>query len=110
MIIKARVRRTLVALMVACLIWPTTLMAQDAIDESPNEFAMVADLLVARPIGLVFTVAGAAVWVVSLPFTLLSGHAGEAAGQPIARSWLSSLIVSPMTALLHRIRWPNLNC
>jgi hypothetical protein len=41
---------------------------------------MVADLLVARPIGVVLTVGGAAVWLVSLPFTLLSGHASEAAG------------------------------
>lgn len=80
MTITTRVRRTLVALMVACLIWPTASIAQAAIDESPNEWAMVADLLVARPIGLVFTVAGTAAWVVSLPFTLLAGHAGEAAG------------------------------
>ena len=56
------------------------LWAQDAIDESPNEFAMVGDLLVARPLGVVMTVGGAAVWLVSLPFTLLSGHASEAAG------------------------------
>ena len=41
---------------------------------------MVGDLLVARPIGAVLTVGGAAVWLVSLPFTLLAGHASEAAG------------------------------
>ena len=40
---------------------------------------MVGDLLVARPVGLVMTAGGAAVWLVSLPFTLLAGHAGEAA-------------------------------
>jgi hypothetical protein len=59
---------------------PQMLWAQEAIDESPNEFAMVGDLLVARPIGAVLTVAGTAAWLVSLPFTLLSGHASEAAG------------------------------
>jgi hypothetical protein len=37
-------------------------------------------LLVARPIGAVLTVGGAAVWLVSLPFTLLAGNASEAAG------------------------------
>jgi hypothetical protein len=40
---------------------------------------MVGDLVVARPIGLVMTVAGTAAFIVSLPFTLLAGHAGEAA-------------------------------
>jgi hypothetical protein len=58
---------------------PQALWAQKAVDESPNEFAMVGDLLVARPIGAVMTVGGAAVWLVSLPFTLMAGHASEAA-------------------------------
>jgi len=80
MTIRTRARRALVALMIGCLLLPQALMAQEAVDESPNEFAMVGDLLVARPIGAVMTVAGAAVWLVSLPFTLLSGHASEAAG------------------------------
>ena len=73
-------RRTLVALMISCLMVPQMVWAQDAVDDSPNAFAMAGDLLVARPLGAVITVAGAAVWVVSLPFTLLSGHASEAAG------------------------------
>ena len=80
MTMKTRARRALVALMIGCLLLPQALMAQEAVDESPNEFAMVGDLLVARPLGAVITVAGAAVWLVSLPFTLLSGHASEAAG------------------------------
>ena len=67
------------ALMIACLMLPQALLAESAIDESPNEWAMVGDLLVARPVGLVMTAGGAAVWLVSLPFTLLAGHAGEAA-------------------------------
>lgn len=78
--IRAGARRAIVAMFISCMLIPQTLWAQDAIDESPNEFAMVGDLLVARPLGAVITVAGTAVWLVSLPFTLLSGHAGEAAG------------------------------
>jgi hypothetical protein len=58
---------------------PQALWAQSAIDESPSAGAMAGDLLVARPIGLVLTAGGAAAWLVSLPFTLLAGHAGEAA-------------------------------
>ena len=72
-------RRATIALLMACLMVPQALLAQSAIDESPNEWAMVGDLLVARPAGLVLTVGGTAVWLVSLPFTMLAGHAGEAA-------------------------------
>jgi hypothetical protein len=72
-------RRATVSLMIGCLMLPQALWAQSAVDEKPNEFAMVGDLFVARPIGLVMTVGGAAVWVLSLPFTLMAGHAGEAA-------------------------------
>jgi hypothetical protein len=72
-------RRLVTALMISCLMVPQALLAGTAVDESPNEWAMVGDLLVARPIGLVLTAGGAAVWLVSLPFTLLAGHAGEAA-------------------------------
>jgi hypothetical protein len=66
--------------MVSCLLLPQMLWAEEAIDESPNEWAMAGDLLVARPIGVALTVGGAAVWLVSLPFTLLAGNASEAAG------------------------------
>ena len=72
-------RRATVALIIGCLMLPQALWAQNAVDESPNEFAMVGDLLVARPIGVVMTVGGVVVWLVSLPFTLMAGHASEAA-------------------------------
>jgi hypothetical protein len=77
---KTGARRVTAALAISCLLLPQMLWAQEAIDETPNGFAMVGDLLVARPLGVVLTVGGAAVWVVSLPFTLLTGHASEAAG------------------------------
>ena len=77
--IKEVTRRLTAVVLVSMMALPQALWAQDAIDDSPNEFAMVGDLLVARPIGLVMTVGGSAVWLVSLPFTLLAGHAGEAA-------------------------------
>jgi hypothetical protein len=83
-----RSRRATTALMIACLMLPQALWAdqmyqtrgvQSAVDEEPNAAIMVGDLVVARPIGVVMTVGGAALWLVSLPFTLLAGHAGEAA-------------------------------
>lgn len=42
--------------------------------ESSSGEAMVADVLVARPVGLVTTVVGSVVYVVSLPFSLLGGN------------------------------------
>lgn len=55
------------------------LQAQQPIDESPSEAEMIGDLLVARPIGAVMTVAGTAAFLVSLPFTVLAGSVSEAA-------------------------------
>jgi hypothetical protein len=40
---------------------------------------MMADAVVARPVGVVITVLGAAAFVVSLPFSLLGGNVDEAA-------------------------------
>lgn len=40
--------------------------------------AMVADVIIARPVGLVTTVVGSTVYVVSLPFSLLGGNEKQA--------------------------------
>ncbi|MGB3225776.1 MAG: hypothetical protein WBB23_23505 [Desulforhopalus sp.] len=48
--------------------------------------AMIVDIIAARPIGLVATITGTVVFVVSLPFSALGGNTGEA--------W-DSLVVSP---------------
>lgn len=48
--------------------------------------AMIVDIVAARPIGLVATITGTVVFVVSLPFSALGGNTGEA--------W-DSLVVSP---------------
>jgi hypothetical protein len=48
-------------------------------EERPGGAAMMADLLVARPLGIVFTVVGTAAFVVSLPFSAAGGNVGEAA-------------------------------
>jgi hypothetical protein len=91
--VMLKLRGGAMGLILSCLILPQSLWAQTAVDEDPNAFAMAGDLLVARPVGLVMTAGGAAVWLVSLPFTLLSGHAGEAA---------EKLIVGPGEATFMR--------
>ena len=40
---------------------------------------MVVDVVVARPLGVLLTTAGAAAFVVSLPFSALGGNVSEAA-------------------------------
>lgn len=47
---------------------------------------MVADALVARPLGLGATVIGTAAWIITLPFSALGGNVNEAA---------QTLIVAP---------------
>ena len=51
---------------------------QEQAGRDPTGAEMVADTLAARPLGLLAMVLGAAVFVVSLPFTLPSGSADSA--------------------------------
>ena len=77
--IAVKIKRTLIALFVTCMVLPQASWAQNGIDQTPSAGAMASDLIVARPIGVVMTVAGTAAFLVSLPFTLLAGSASEAA-------------------------------
>lgn len=77
MVLQKRVGRLLAVVMVLACSVPA--VHAQSVDEQPNPFAMVGDLVVARPIGLVMTAAGAAAFVVSLPFTALAGHVSESA-------------------------------
>lgn len=70
--------RALTVLVVAAL-GATSVPAFADPSEYPNDFAMAGDLLVARPLGLVWTVAGSAIFVVSLPFTAIAGNIKGAA-------------------------------
>jgi hypothetical protein len=50
----------------------------------PSGEAVIADALLVRPVGVVATVLGAAVLIVSLPFTIPSGSVGTAAKALVA--------------------------
>lgn len=67
---------TAVALSVT-LVAPQIGFAQQ-VDEDPSALAMAGDAIIARPLGVVFTVVGAALYVVTLPFSLAGGNAKEA--------------------------------
>lgn len=70
-------RAGLFASLVALLLVPQVGYSQ-AVDEDPSALAMAGDLVVARPILLASTVVGAAVYLVSLPFSLAGGNSVEA--------------------------------
>ncbi len=53
--------------------------ANAATEEEPSAEVMAADMLLARPLGVVATVAGTAVFLVSLPFSAAGGNVEQAA-------------------------------
>jgi hypothetical protein len=65
------------------------------IKETPSAAAMVFDGIIVRPITLVATVIGTALWIVTLPFSALGGNAGDAAEtlvlEPAAATFLRCL-------------------
>jgi hypothetical protein len=79
----ARVRRastvTIVALLLAANVASaeTTVYRQETVIEEtvfePDGLTIAADLLIARPMGLITTIAGCAILLVGLPFAALAG-------------------------------------
>ncbi|MBZ2169373.1 MULTISPECIES: hypothetical protein [Marinobacter] len=73
-----KLSRTLIAAVAACLLAFSSIGHARAIDESPSALAMTGDALFARPVLFATTLVGGAVYLVSLPFSLLGGNADEA--------------------------------
>ena len=76
-------------LLLCCFVLTTNVFAESSyrvdhrnhsywIGEPGSGEAMIADALIARPIGLITTVGGSAIYVVSLPFSLLGGNEKKA--------------------------------
>ncbi|MBT8125613.1 MAG: hypothetical protein KJO81_12355 [Gammaproteobacteria bacterium] len=84
------VKKSFLILLCSCFVFTANVYAGDVsyryhssyhgyhFAESGSAEAMVADVIVARPIGLVASVVGSAVYVVSLPFSLLGGNEKQA--------------------------------
>ena len=60
------------------LVAPQLAVAQ-TVEEKPSFMAMAGDLLFVRPVMIVTTVVGTALFVVSLPFSAAGGNADQAA-------------------------------
>jgi hypothetical protein len=70
-------KKTSIALLVACALIVST---APAFGESTDGMGIVADVLIARPVGLVSIVFGTAMYIVALPFSIPSDSV-ERAGQ-----------------------------
>ena len=61
--------------------------------ENPSAMAMTGDLLIVRPVMFTVTVVGAAMWLVSLPFSAVGGNAKQAG---------ETLVVTPAKHTFYR--------
>ena len=78
-------RRALVAVScVALLAGTAPAMADDYASPGDAGADMLADIFIVRPISLVGSILGAAVFVVTLPFTLITQSTGDAAKELLA--------------------------
>jgi hypothetical protein len=64
---------------------PVFALDQEQVRREPTTNEVLADALVARPLGLVGTIIGAATFVVALPFTIPSGTTDRAAEALVAK-------------------------
>lgn len=67
----------LTAVSLSVILLLPSIAAAKSVEEKPSGFAMVGDLLIARPLGLAFLAIGTVVYVVALPIALLGGNAKE---------------------------------
>ena len=72
-------KRLMRAVLFLSLAWGVSAPALAGPEDEPTAMAMTGDLVVARPLGIAITAIGAAVFVVSLPFTALGGNVSQSA-------------------------------
>ena len=75
---RFKISHVLAAVLAACVMTLAPMSQADTTQSTPSALAMTGDALFARPALLAMTLVGGAVYVVSLPFSLLGGNAAEA--------------------------------
>ena len=58
----------------------------DKVEENPSGMRMMADLFIARPVGIVLLAIGSTVYIATLPFSLLGGNAKDVGNQLVVGS------------------------
>jgi hypothetical protein len=86
---KNMVSKSVIIVMVAMLItvpFGSPALAQEYFEsEEPGGGAMTYDLVVVRPLGIIATLAGSVIFVVSLPFSLLGDNV-DTAGEKLVKA------------------------
>ena len=97
-------KKTLILMTVASLLilpFGSTAMAQEYFEtEEPSGGAMMYDLCVVRPVGLVATALGSVVFVLSWPFSAL-GDNSDVAGQKLVKEPAKYTFVRPLGEFQH---------
>ena len=92
-------KHSLVLLLIITLVFipfgTSALATGQTVDEENSGALMTADLVLARPLGIVATVLGCAVFIVSLPFSLLGGNTKQAS-QKLIKDPASFTFVRPL--------------
>lgn len=73
-----KLTRILTTTVVASLLSFSAIGHANTLEESPSALAMTTDALIVRPVLLATTIVGSAVYLVSLPFSMLGGNTAEA--------------------------------
>ena len=95
---KITKQSTVLLLIIALVFIPfgtSALAAGQTLDEENSGALMTADLILVRPVGIVATVLGCAVFIVSLPFSLLGGNVKQAS-QKLVKEPASFTFVRPL--------------
>jgi hypothetical protein len=81
-------KRSLVIVMVASLVFTTAGFSAFAegymMEDEASAESMMADVVALRPLGIAATGVGVVFFVVSLPFSVITGSTGEAFGRLVA--------------------------
>lgn len=97
-------KKTLVLVMVASLLtilFGSTAMAEEYFEtDDPDGAAMIFDLCVVRPVGLVATAIGTVAFVISWPFSAL-GNNSDVAGQKLVTEPAAYTFKRPLGAFRH---------
>lgn len=60
-------------------------VSDEGVSDRPTPGSIILDAMIARPLGLVATAAGSALFVVTLPFSILGGNVGEVANNLVKK-------------------------
>jgi len=92
-------KQSVVLLLIITLVFipfgTSALATGQSVDEENSGALMAADLILARPLGIVATVLGCAVFIVSLPFSALGGNTKQAS-QKLIKEPASFTFVRPL--------------